>query len=114
MDGLLKNHIVTELQPVLLTPLMDQLTYFGQVYALQMIHNSFTSYEAVVEIDPEENAVKMMGPYDPTESLARLIKQLEKGIEFLCAGGQTISGTMVVSKDITILAQTFTFNKYIR
>ena len=58
---------------------MDQLTYFGQVYALQMIHNSFTSYEAVDEIDPEKNAVKMMGPYDPTEPLDCLIEKFVKG-----------------------------------
>ena len=28
---------------------------------------------------PKENAVKMMGPYDPADTLARLIEQLEKG-----------------------------------
>ena len=33
----------------------------------------------------------MMGPYDPPEPLALLIKQLEKGREFTGGGGQTIS-----------------------
>ena len=44
-----------------------------------MIQHLFTNYRAIYEIDPEENVVKMMGPYNPAEPLARLIKQLEKG-----------------------------------
>ena len=70
--------------------------------------------QAIDEIDLEENSVKMMGPYDPAEPLARLIQQLEKGREFARAGGQTISDAMMMSKGITLLAQTRLFNDDIR
>ena len=55
-----------------------------------------------------------MGPYDPVEPLARLIKHFENGKEFGHAGGQTIANAMMVSKGITLLSQTSTLNKYIR
>ena len=93
---------------------MDQFTGFGQVSALQMIHNLFTSYKAVDGTKPEENAVKIMGPYDPTETLARLIEQLGNGREFVRAGGQNTANKMMVSKGITLLAQTSNFNEYIQ
>ena len=41
VDGALKMKIVTEVQPVFLSSLVDQLTSFGQVTALQMLHNLF-------------------------------------------------------------------------
>ena len=69
------------MQPSFLSPLVDQLKEFGQVSALAMLQHLFTSYRAIDEIDSKKNSVKMMGPYDPTEHLAQLIKQLEKGIE---------------------------------
>ena len=55
-----------------------------------------------------------MGPYKPAEPLAQLIKQLEEGREFAGAGGQTISDAMMMSKVITLLAQTVIFNDDIR
>ena len=79
MGGALKNQIGTAVEPVLLSPLVDQLTGFGQVSALAMIQHLFSSYGAIDKIDLEENAMKMMGPYDPAEPLARLIEKLEKG-----------------------------------
>ena len=68
------------------------------------------SYEAINEIDLEENAVKMMGPYDPVEPLARLIEQLEKRREFVQAGGKKIPDANMMYKGITLLAQTGVFN----
>ena len=56
----------------------------------------------------------MMGPYDPTEALSRLIEQLERGREFARAEGQQISDAMIMSKGITLLAQTGIFNDDIR
>ena len=44
-----------------------------------MLQHIFSNYKVIERIDLEENTVKMMGPYDPAEPLARLIKQLEKG-----------------------------------
>ena len=58
---------------------MDQLKGFRQVTSLEIIRHIFRSYGAIDEIKLEENSVKMMGPYDPAEPLARLIGQLEKG-----------------------------------
>ena len=55
-----------------------------------------------------------MGAYNPTEPVAQLIEQLEKGIVFDLAGGQTISDAMMVYKGITILAQTGIYNNEIR
>ena len=76
VDRAFKNQIVTAVEPVLLFPLVDQLTGFGQVSALTMIQHLFSSYGEIDEINLEENAVKMMGPYNPAEPLARLLEQL--------------------------------------
>ena len=76
LDRALKKHLVTAMEPVLLSPLVDQITGFRQVYVLTMLQHLFSKYWAIDEIDLEENAVKMMGPYNPTEPLPRLIKQL--------------------------------------
>ena len=65
-----KNQIVTAVEPVLLFPLVYQLTGFGQVSKLTMIQHLFSSYRAIDEINPKENAVEMMVPYNPAEPLA--------------------------------------------
>ena len=70
MDGALKKKIVTEVEPVFLYPLVDQLTGFSQVYALTKIQYLFSSYREINEIDLGENALNIMGPYDPAEPLA--------------------------------------------
>ena len=36
-------------------------------------------YGAIDEIDLEENAINMVGPYNPVKPLDRLIEELEKG-----------------------------------
>ena len=53
----------------------------------------------------------MMGLYNFAEPLAQLIHQLEKGQEFARAGGKTVADKMSVSKGITLLSQTSTFNE---
>ena len=55
------------------------MTGFGHFYALQMLQHSFRSYRVIDKMNLEEDAVKMMGPDDPAEPLACLIKKLEKG-----------------------------------
>ena len=114
VEGALKNQIVTALEPVFLSPLVDQLT--GFFTGVRANHDAayICQLQAIDEIDLEENSVKMMGPYGPAEPLARLIQQLEKGREFARAGGQTISDAMMMSKGITLLAQTRLFNDDIR
>ena len=67
------------MQPVFLSPLLDQLMGFGQVAALKMLQHLFTSYGVIDEIDLKENAVKMIVLYNPTEPLARIIEKLENG-----------------------------------
>ena len=89
-----------------LSPLVDRLAGFRQVTAPAMLKHIFSSYRAIDKINLEENAVKMMGTYNPTEPLARLIEQLEKGREFARAVCQTISDVMMMSKGITLLSQT--------
>ena len=69
------------MEPLFLPPLVDQLTEFRQVSTLTMIQHLFSSYGAIEKNDLEEDAVKMMGTYNPTETLARLIEQSEKGKE---------------------------------
>ena len=85
----------------------------GQVTALKMVQHIFTSYRVIDKIDLEENMVNMMGLYNPTEPLVRLIDELENGWEFAILGWQAIADTMMVSKGITLLAQTANFNEYI-
>ena len=70
MDGALKKHIVTAVEPVFLSPLVDHITGCGQVSTLTMLQHLFSSYGVIDEIDLEENSVKMMGLYDPAELLA--------------------------------------------
>ena len=102
----MKKQIVTAVEPVFLSPLADKITGFVQVSALTMLQHIFSSYRDINKIDLEENAVKTMGTYNPAETLAQIIKQLEKGREFAQAGGQKISNAMMISKGITLLAQT--------
>ena len=70
----MKNHIVTVVEPVFLSTILDQLTGLRKVSALTMLQFLFSSYGAIYKIDLGEYAVKMMGPYDPTEPLAQIIK----------------------------------------
>ena len=71
-----KKNIAVAVQPVFLYPLVNQLMVFGHIISLQILQHLVTSYSAIDKIDLNENAVKMMEPYDPTEPLARLIEQL--------------------------------------
>ena len=61
VDRAFKKQIVAAVEPVFLSPLVDQLTGFVQVSSLTMTQQLFYSYWEIGEIDPEEYAVKMMG-----------------------------------------------------
>ena len=63
-------------QKLFLSLMIDQLIGFVPVTALEMLQHIFRSYGAIDKIDLEENAIKMMGLYDPSEPLFRLIDQL--------------------------------------
>ena len=65
-------------------------------------------------MDLEENAIKMMGTYNPTEPLDRLIEKLEKEKEFVSAGWEMIVDNMMVSKVTTLMARTNMFNEGMR
>ena len=73
VDGALKKQIVMLVKPVFLSPLVDQLTGFGQVSTLTMRQHLFSRYRAIKKIDLKENAVNMMGLYDPAEPLVQII-----------------------------------------
>ena len=75
MIGALKNQIITAVHPLFLYPLVNRLTGFGHVSALQIIQHLFISYRVIDQIELKEKAVKMMGPYEPVDSLAWLIEQ---------------------------------------
>ena len=70
MDKVFKNQIVAAVEPVFLSLLVYHLTGFTQVSTLTMIQYIFSRYRVIDKIYLEENAVKMMGTYDPVESLA--------------------------------------------
>ena len=70
MDGSLKKKIVTVVEPVFLYPLVNNLIGFGQVSALTMLQHLFSRYGVIDEIDFEENSVKMIGAYNPAETLS--------------------------------------------
>ena len=78
MDGALKNNITTVVQPVFLSPLMDNLSGFGHVYTLVMPEHVLNSYGVIYEINPDGNAVIIIGPYYPSGPLAHLMKKLQK------------------------------------
>ena len=94
-----------------LSPMVDQLTMFVQVTAIQIVNYLFNYYRAIDRIDPNENAVKMMGAYNPEEPLAQIIWQLEKGKVFARSGAQNNSDAMMVSKMMTLLEQKAKFNE---
>ena len=56
-------------EPVFLSPLVYQLTEFGQFSSLTMMHHLFSSYGTMDKIYQEENDVHMMGLYNHTEPL---------------------------------------------
>ena len=56
----------------------------------------------------------MMGEYNPSEPFAPLIKHLKEGREYAISGGQKITNNMMVTKGITLLAQTVIFNDHIK
>ena len=66
------------------------------------------------EINLKGNPAKIMGPYEPTDPLDHLIYQPEKGQELAISGGKKIPEYMMVSKGVTLLAQTETFNNNIK
>ena len=69
MGGAFKNHIFVAVVSVFLYLLVEQITGFGQVFALTMLQHFFSNYGVIDEIDLKENAVKMMGRYNPAETL---------------------------------------------
>ena len=73
VDGAIKNQIFTAMQPLFLYPLMHQLKGFGQVTALHMMKNLFSSYGLIEKINLRGKTVNIMGPYNPVEPLARII-----------------------------------------
>ena len=70
VERYLKDQILTAVEPVFLSPLVNQLTMAGQVSTLTILQHLFSSYRAIEEIDLDENSVNMMGPYDPVEPLS--------------------------------------------
>ena len=52
----------------------------------------------------------MMGPYNPVETLARLIEELLKEQDFARAKGEQIADAMMLSKEINLLSETSIFN----
>ena len=51
MYGALKNQIITAVEPVFLSSLVEQLTGFGQFSALTMLHHLFSRYGKIDKID---------------------------------------------------------------
>ena len=114
VDGYLKKKIVMVVQPVFLYPLVEKLIGFVQVSTLAILQYLFTSYGAIDEIDLEEKAVKTMEPYDPAEPIVLLTNKLEKGREYVHAGGKKIYDAVMMYKGITLLEQAYIFNNNIR
>ena len=73
VDGALKKQIVTAVEPVFLSSLVDQLTGLGQLSALTMLQYIFSRYGVIDKIDLEVETVKMIGLYNPAEPLAQII-----------------------------------------
>ena len=69
MDGALKKQIIVAVEPVFLYPLVEQLTGFVHVLALNMLQHLFLGYGTIETIDLEGKSVKMMVPCNPAEPL---------------------------------------------
>ena len=70
VDGALKNQIITTVELVFMSPLVEHLTGFRQVSSLTMLQHLFSSYGTIDKMELLQNDVKMMGPYDPKEPLS--------------------------------------------
>ena len=46
-DGEIKKQIITTIQPVFLSTIMDHLTAFGKITIIQIFQHLFSSYEAI-------------------------------------------------------------------
>ena len=65
IDRAIKEQPITLVEPVLISPIKDQQTGFGQVMAMKIMENLFRAYGEIFEIELKEDAVKMMEDYHP-------------------------------------------------
>ena len=79
VGGASKTHIVAVVEPVFLSSLVEHMTKFVQESELTMIQHLFTNYRWTDKIYLEENALKIIRPYEPMETLARLIEKKLRG-----------------------------------
>ena len=73
VDGAFKNQVIAAVKPVFLYPLVDNLTGFWTGVHTHHASTPFIKLQENRKNYLGENAVNMMGSYDPTEPLAQLI-----------------------------------------
>lgn len=106
----LKIQLAAAIEAEYLAAIKNDLIGFEGVSLLAMLAHLYDTYGDIDDKDIEENNIKMMKQYDPSQPLSVLIKQLEDGRMFAAAGNQTLTDDMLISKGITLLRQTAVFN----
>ena len=79
VDREIKKQIITTVEPVFMYTIKDILKGFKKVTCMVMMAHLFRAYGKIDDINLKEDAVKMMGPYNPAEPPARLIEKMKKG-----------------------------------
>ena len=73
----------------------------------------YKEYGDIYYMETKKNNVLMITPYDTEKKIVTLMNQIEKVHTFALAGGQYNSGSIMISKRFTLLANTTMFHQYI-
>ena len=113
MDGSIKNKTVAAVEPVLLSPLVDQLTIFGQLSSLVMLQHLFKSYREIDEIDLEKRCGEEDWSLRPCVTPILIDQTIGKGgIIRVCRRADNIRCNDDVERDHPF-SQTVVFNENI-
>ena len=84
IDGDLKNQMIAAVEPVFLSPLVDQLTGFGQVFTLNMLQHIFSSYRMIEKNRPRGKRCQDNESLRPRVTPGLIDRTIGKG-ERICA-----------------------------
>ena len=102
------------MQPVFLSPLVLKLTDLDKISVLAMLQHLLNSYREWTKSTSRKTQWKWWGLMTPRNLYPVWSRNWKKEEKLVHAGGHKIANAMMVSKGVTILEQTATFNKDIR
>ena len=76
--------------------------------------NLYETYGAIDEVNLETNKANIMQPYSQDQPIEILVEQLEHGRFFAAAGHQQLHDHKLITKGVTLLANTSSLNQDIQ